>query len=94
MNGDCEPDGELLDRVFLSRVVEPGDEVVGRWVREFGVGEVVRRLRAEAESLPGVSAKRWEGLRARGAKAEPRVDLAVAREAGVRFVCPGDVEWP
>ncbi|MEU9658758.1 DNA-processing protein DprA [Streptomyces chartreusis] len=97
--GETEADGtahaELLDRVFLSRVVEPGDEVVGRWVREFGVGEVVRRLRAGVvESLPGVSAKRWEGLRARGARAEPGVDLAVAREAGVRFVCPGDVEWP
>ncbi|MEU6305918.1 DNA-processing protein DprA [Streptomyces chartreusis] len=94
MNGDRAPDGELLDRVFLSRVVEPGDEVVGRWVREFGVGEAVRRLRAGAEPLPGVSAKRWEGLRARGARAEPGVDLAVAREAGVRFVCPGDMEWP
>ncbi|MFF1323354.1 DNA-processing protein DprA [Streptomyces chartreusis] len=97
-DGETEADGtahgELLDRVFLSRVVEPGDEVVGRWVREFGVGEVVRRLRAGAESLPGVSAKRWEGLLARGARAEPGVDLAVAREAGVRFVCPGGVEWP
>ncbi|MFG1667219.1 DNA-processing protein DprA [Streptomyces sp. Y7] len=87
-------DGELLDRVFLSRVVEPGDEVVGRWVREFGVGEVVRRVRAGTEPLPGVSFKRWEGLRARGVRAEPGADLAVAREAGVRFVCPGDVEWP
>ncbi|MFC5216166.1 DNA-processing protein DprA [Streptomyces coerulescens] len=86
--------GALLDRVFLSRVVEPGDEVVGRWVREFGVGEVVRRLREGVEPLPGVSFKRWEGLRARGARAEPGVDLAVAREAGVRFVGPGDVEWP
>ncbi|NUP15871.1 MAG: DNA-protecting protein DprA, partial [Streptomyces sp.] len=44
MSGAEDPDGELLGRVFLSRVVEPGDEVVGRWVREFGVGEVVRRL--------------------------------------------------
>ncbi|MDC0770330.1 DNA-processing protein DprA [Streptomyces sp. HD] len=87
-------DDELLDRAFLSRVVEPGDEVVGRWVREFGVGEVVRRLREGAEVLPGVSYKRWDGLRARGARAEPGRDLAVAREAGVRFLCPGDIEWP
>lgn len=89
-----DPDGEMLDRVFLSRVLEPGDEVAGRWVREFGVGEVVRRVRAGAEPLPGVSYKRWEGLRARGARAEPGRDLAVAREAGVRFLCPGHVEWP
>lgn len=43
MTGD-EPDGELLDRVFLARVVEPGDEIGGRWIREWGVREVASRL--------------------------------------------------
>ncbi|MFC8094122.1 DNA-processing protein DprA [Streptomyces sp. NPDC057301] len=94
MNGAEDPDDELLGRVFLSRVVEPGDEVAGRWVREYGVGEVVRRLREGAEALPGVSYKRWDGLRARGLAAEPGKDLAVAQEAGVRFLYPGDIEWP
>ncbi|WP_328878933.1 DNA-processing protein DprA [Streptomyces sp. NBC_00299] len=94
MNGTGDPDDELLGRVFLSRVVEPGDEVAGRWVREYGVGEVVRRLREGAEALPGVGYKRWDGLRARGLAAEPGRDLAVAQEAGVRFLCPGDIEWP
>ncbi|WP_369172644.1 DNA-processing protein DprA [Streptomyces sp. R28] len=94
MNGSEESDDELLGRVFLGRVVEPGDEVAGRWVREYGVGEVVRRLREGVEPLPGVSYKRWDGLRARAARAEPGRDLAVAREAGVRFLRPGDVEWP
>ncbi|MGW6906345.1 DNA-processing protein DprA [Streptomyces sp. NPDC054940] len=94
MNGTENPDDELLDRVFLSRVVEPGDEVAGRWVREYGVGDVARRLRDGAEALPGVSYKRWDGLRARALQAEPGRDLAVAREAGVRFLRPGDVEWP
>ncbi|KUN17375.1 DNA polymerase III subunit beta [Streptomyces antibioticus] len=87
-------DVELLARVFLSRVVEPGDEVAGRWVREFGVGEVARRLRDGREMLPGVSGKRWGGLVARAGEADPRRDLTVAAEAGVRFVCPGDGEWP
>ncbi|WDF41591.1 DNA-processing protein DprA [Streptomyces sp. T12] len=94
MNGGEESDEELLGRVFLSRVVEPGDEVAGRWVREYGVAEVVRRLREGVEPLPGVSYKRWDGLRARAVRAEPGRELAVAREAGVRFVRPGDVEWP
>ncbi|MCF1595067.1 DNA-processing protein DprA [Streptomyces muensis] len=95
MTGSGTPDDEeLLGRVFLSRVVEPGDEVAGRWVREYGVEEVVRRLREGTEALPGVSYKRWDGLRARGQRADPDRDLAVAREAGVRFLCPGDVEWP
>ncbi|MDO0925511.1 DNA-processing protein DprA [Streptomyces sp. TG1A-8] len=85
---------DLLGRVFLARVIEPGDEVGGRWVRELGVEEVVRRLRTGAPALPGVSAERWAGLVARAGRAEPERDLDAAREAGTRFVCPGDAEWP
>ncbi|MFI5568245.1 DNA-processing protein DprA [Streptomyces sp. NPDC051740] len=88
------PDGELLGRVFLTRVVEPGDETGGRWVRELGVDAVVRRLRERGDPLPGVSGKRWAGLLARAERAEPRRDLAVARDAGVRFVAPGTPRWP
>jgi DNA processing protein len=95
VSGGDAPGRELLDRVFLTRVIEPGDEVAGRWVQELGVGEVARRVREGREvSLPGVTGKRWGGLVARGRVAEPDADLRVARETGVRFVCPGDVEWP
>ncbi|MFI6374565.1 DNA-processing protein DprA [Streptomyces sp. NPDC050546] len=94
MSGVIKPDDELLARVFLTRVLEPGDEVGGRWVREFGVGEVVRRLVEGGRRLPGVGGKRWQGLLARAETARPGEDLAVAREAGVRFVCPGHQEWP
>ena len=94
MSVDGDPGDGLLNRVFLTRVIEPGDEVAGRWVREFGVDEVARRLRAGAEALPGVSHKRWAGLLARAGRAQPRLDLAAARECGVRFVGPGDAEWP
>ncbi|MFF8194605.1 DNA-processing protein DprA [Streptomyces bobili] len=94
MTGTGEPDGERLARAFLTRVLEPGDEVGGAWVRERGAEEVVRRLRGAGEALPGATEQRWTGLLARAARAEPERDLAVAREAGVRFVCPGDVEWP
>ncbi|MEW1777609.1 DNA-processing protein DprA [Streptomyces sp. NPDC086777] len=83
-----------LDRVFLARVVEPGDETAGRWVRERGVHAVAARLRENGQPLPGVGARRWAGLLARAARADPRADLAAAREAGARFVCPGDAEWP
>ncbi|GAB2878103.1 DNA-processing protein DprA [Streptomyces deserti] len=94
MNPAGEADGELLARIFLTRVIEPGDEAGGRWVREFGVREVARRMREGSRPLPGVSGKRWAGLLARAEQAEPDRDLAVARDAGVRFVCPGDAEWP
>ncbi|MEV5517392.1 hypothetical protein AB0L50_31550, partial [Streptomyces flaveolus] len=62
-------EGELLGRVFLTRVIEPGDGTGGRWVRERGVTEVVRRLREGGRALPGVSGKRWAGLCARAARA-------------------------
>ncbi|MEU1179748.1 DNA-processing protein DprA [Streptomyces sp. NPDC005820] len=94
MNSTGEPDPVRLARVFLGRVLEPGDEVGGRWVREWGAVELVRRLREEGRPPAGVSERRWEGLRARAAAAEPARDLAVAEAAGVRFLCPGDAEWP
>ncbi len=85
---------DLFARVFLARVVEPGDEVAGRWIRELGAVEVARRLWNGGPQLTGVTDKRWAGLCARAQLLEAGRDLAVARDAGVRFVCPGDVEWP
>ena len=89
-----EPADELLARVFLSRVLEPGDEVGGRWLRELGAVEVARRLRDGGPQLVGITDKRWAGLLDRAEQAEPERDLAVAQEAGMRFVAPGDGEWP
>ncbi|MFJ5534389.1 DNA-processing protein DprA [Streptomyces sp. NPDC093261] len=94
MSAHGAPDGEHLARIFLTRVVEPGDEVAGRWLREFGVEEVARRLRDTGARLPGVSEKRWAGLLARARRADPERDRAAAEAAGVRFLCPGGAEWP
>lgn len=91
---DTEPEEDLLARVFLTRVFEPGDETGGQWVRERGAPAVARRLRPGGPPLPGVSGRRWAGLLARAERARPRRDLAVARDAGVRFVRPGAAEWP
>ncbi|MFJ6570912.1 DNA-processing protein DprA [Streptomyces sp. NPDC091292] len=87
-------DEERLARIALTRVIEPGDEVGGRWLREYGPVTVARRLRRGGEPLPGVTAVRWAGLCARAERMRPRRDLATAEEAGVRFLCPGDGEWP
>ncbi|MFD6293754.1 DNA-processing protein DprA [Streptomyces sp. NPDC060235] len=87
-------DGERRARVTLSRVVEPGDEVCGRWVREVGAREAVRWLSGGEGQPRGMTDSRWAGLRARAERADPEGDLGRAREAGVRFVCPGDSEWP
>ncbi|MEV7340105.1 DNA-processing protein DprA [Streptomyces sp. NPDC093544] len=85
---------ERMARVALTRVFEPGDELGGRWLRELGAVEVARRLVEGREPLPGASVKRWEGLRGRAARMQPERDLAQAQDAGVRFICPGEPQWP
>ncbi|MFF3177391.1 DNA-processing protein DprA [Streptomyces sp. NPDC057900] len=90
-------DGERLARVALTRVLEPGDERGGRWLRECGAGELLRRITARdgsAERLSGMTARRLAGYRLRAEAADPARDLAAVAAAGGRFVCPGDQEWP
>jgi DNA processing protein len=94
MTGEGVSDAERLDRVFLARVLEPGDEFGGRWLRELGVQELVRRCSGHGPPLPGVSEKRWAGLCARAGRADPEKDLAEAQASGARFLVPGDAEWP
>ncbi|GHC85215.1 hypothetical protein GCM10010349_70680 [Streptomyces flavofungini] len=121
------PDEERLARVALTRVLEPGDAVGGRWLREWGAVAVLRCLVEGVEvvdgmggiggieggdgiggreglvdgegaggkaRLPGVTAKRWAGLRARAGRVRAVRDVETAAAAGARFVMPGDAEWP
>ncbi|MER7112263.1 DNA-processing protein DprA [Streptomyces sp. NPDC000229] len=88
---------ERWARAGLTRVVEPGDEHGGRWLRELGAVELFRRLTSvpyEADTLTGVSEQRIQGFRMRAARAEPERDLAAVEACGGRFVVPGDPEWP
>ncbi|MFJ1900786.1 DNA-processing protein DprA [Streptomyces sp. NPDC088115] len=90
-------DGERLARVALTRVLEPGDERGGRWLRECGAGELLRRITARdgsAERLSGMTVRRLAGYRLRAEAADPARDLAAVAAVGGRFVCPGDREWP
>ncbi|MDN3294226.1 DNA-processing protein DprA [Streptomyces ficellus] len=88
---------ERLARAALTRVIEPGDEHGGRWLRELGAVEVLRRLTSvpcEEGALTGASEQRIQGFRIRAVKAEPERDLAAVEAVGGRFVVPGDPEWP
>lgn len=86
---------ERLARVALSRVVEPGNSVVGRWLRRRSAVELVRVLRVGAGHRElRLTADRLGMLRRRLAEADPVADLARARELGGRFLAPGDAEWP
>ncbi|MDB1089654.1 DNA-processing protein DprA [Streptomyces sp. ACA25] len=85
---------ERVARAALTRIGEPGDEVLGRWVAELGAPEVWRAVRTGDRPLTGVSAARWAGLRLRAEHADPAHDLEAAARLGARFVAPGDAEWP
>ncbi|SCE60660.1 DNA processing protein, partial [Streptomyces sp. OspMP-M43] len=72
-------EAERLARAALTRVLEPGDERAGRWLRRTGPVELMRRLTVDdgsAERLPGMTAARLGGYRLRAAGAEPGRDLA------------------
>ncbi|MFJ3926980.1 DNA-processing protein DprA [Streptomyces sp. NPDC090022] len=88
---------DLRARAALTRVLEPGDEHGGRWLREFGAAEVIRLLTGPEEgsrALAGVGQERLAGYRGRAALADPDRDLARIEELGGRFVCPGSPQWP
>ncbi|HET7387244.1 MAG TPA: DNA-processing protein DprA [Nocardioidaceae bacterium] len=76
-------------RVALNRLGEPGDVRMSGLVAELGAERVYTLLRDERE-ITGIYtdvAQRLRGL-------DPAADLAQADARGIRFVCPGDEEWP
>ncbi len=80
---------ERIARVALSRLTEPGDPRLAGLVAELGAERVYALLRDERD-VEGVHtdvAGRLRGL-------DPERDLRHAAERGIRFVCPGDDEWP
>ncbi|MFE7131333.1 DNA-processing protein DprA [Streptomyces sp. NPDC057638] len=90
-------DEERLARIALTRVIEPGDERGGRWLRELGARELLCRLigpESASVTLPGATERRLTGYRLRAADADPERDLAAIGALGGRFLCPGDAEWP
>jgi DNA processing protein len=80
---------ERLARVALSRLTEPGHPKIAELVRDLGAVELRRALLDERDPQ-GMRADVAERLSA----AEPSRDLERAERAGVRFVIPGDAEWP
>jgi DNA processing protein len=80
---------DRLARAALSRLTEPGDARLSSLVSDLGAQQVYDHLRSERE-VTGVLtdvAARLRGL-------DPGRDLEEATRKGVRFVVPGDAEWP
>jgi DNA processing protein len=80
---------ERLARVALNVVSEPGDPRLARLVAALGAVEVHDRLLADTdlEGLRSDVAERLIGV-------APKRVLDDARRRGIRFVVPGDDEWP
>jgi DNA processing protein len=82
-------DPDRWARAALSRLTEPGDQLVGARVSALGAVAVLARIRAGT-----FEGERGERYAARLPGLDVEGDLAAARRAGARLVVPGDEEWP
>jgi len=80
---------DRVARAALSRLGEPGDLRLTRLVRELGAVELFDLLAGEKD-LAGIYSDVAGRLRA----LDPQRELDDAAARGIRFVCPGDEEWP
>ncbi len=82
-------DHDRLARVALSRLGEPGDPRLSSLVAELGAEEV-RSLLGQTRDGTGV----YADVAARLDDLDPERDLDRAQRQGIRFIVPGDDEWP
>ncbi|WP_037679963.1 DNA-processing protein DprA [Streptomyces albus] len=94
MTGGVATERARQARAALTRIVEPGDELAGRWLRELGPVALLRLFLGRDRAPSAVSDARMAGYRARAAGTDPVAELRAAEACGIRFVCPGDQEWP
>lgn len=82
-------DSERLARIALNRLTEPGDHRVAHLVAELGAVRLFGLLRDERDpgGLLTEVATRLRGI-------DPAADLERADRQQIRYVVPGDPEWP
>ena len=89
MSGDVD-EADRLARVTLSRAIEPGDLRVTGLVSELGASKVLGYLEAAAE----VESHWGFGIAQELGRVDPAQVLEQAAARGIRFIVPGDAEWP
>ncbi|KRA29559.1 MULTISPECIES: DNA-processing protein DprA [unclassified Nocardioides] len=82
-------DPERLARATISLVAEPGDLRCLGLTRELGGVQFLQALQEHPDLGPVLAA-----VAARLADVRPERELERAERLGVRFVIPGDAEWP
>ena len=81
------PGADRLARVVLSCAVEPGDGTTSSLVRQLGAERALEQsLAADGET--------GKMLAQRLAEVDPARQLDQAARCGIRFLVPGDPEWP
>ncbi len=80
---------ERLARVALARLGEPGEARLAGLAVELGAVELYDALCAERNPRGVLT-----DVAARLAEVDPERDLRHAERVGIRFVVPGDPEWP
>lgn len=83
------PEQDRLARAALNLMAEPGDPQLCGLATELGAAELRRRLLE-----PGGDEPRARDVATRLAQADPARELERAARHGIRFVVPGDAEWP
>ncbi len=78
-------EADRLARVVLSRAVEPGDRTTSSLVRQLGPQAAVRTQSVD---------KADSDLPQRIREVDPVRELEQAERCGIRFLVPGDAEWP
>jgi DNA processing protein len=82
------PEHERLARLALSQLFEPGDHRIAGLAAQLGPGRLLEMLRGGQHNLPKVDvAERLRGV-------DPARQLEVGQHIGMRYVVPGDDEWP
>lgn len=98
MVGDNE--AELLARVGLSRLIEPGDRIVNQVINHIGAQELFTWLKTgSSKTPPGFEHDpRWEKItdnwRARLPTLNPHRDLATMANLNGKVLIPGHPGWP
>jgi DNA processing protein len=81
-------DEERLARLALSQVFEPGDFRIAGLANQLGGVRLLEMLRTGEHDLPRAD------VAARLRRAEPARQLEYGHRRGLRYVVPGDPEWP
>ena len=80
---------ERLARVALARLGEPGETRLACLASELGAVQLYAALCAERDPRGLLT-----DVAGRLAEVDPERDLRIAERQGIRFVVPGDAEWP